>query len=70
LSAATFGALIIGIDNLRRLSAAVAFERAGGAVAGSWTTPFTVSLRLLPFGAVMTYRFGPDRPPETVPSVG
>src|SRR5271166_5578934 len=35
LSAATFGALIIGIDNLRRLSMAVAFELAGAAVAGA-----------------------------------
>ncbi|HEY1430393.1 MAG TPA: MFS transporter, partial [Stellaceae bacterium] len=35
LSAATFGALIIGIDNLRRLSTAVAFELAGAAVAGA-----------------------------------
>jgi DHA2 family multidrug resistance protein-like MFS transporter len=34
LSAATFGALIIGIDNLRRLSTAVAFELAGAAIAG------------------------------------
>src|SRR5271165_7439715 len=33
LSAATFGALIIGIDNLRRLSVAVAFALAGAAVA-------------------------------------
>ncbi|HKM73970.1 MAG TPA: MFS transporter [Stellaceae bacterium] len=35
LSAATFGALIIGIDNLRRLSAVVAFELADAAVAGA-----------------------------------
>src|SRR5271166_1652690 len=35
LSAATFGALIIGIDNLRRLSMAVAFELACAAVAGA-----------------------------------
>jgi len=35
LSAATFGALIIGIDNLRRLSMPVAFELAGAAVAGA-----------------------------------
>jgi MFS transporter, DHA2 family, multidrug resistance protein len=35
LSSATFGALIVGIDNLRRLSAAVALELAGAAVAGA-----------------------------------
>jgi DHA2 family multidrug resistance protein-like MFS transporter len=35
LSAATFGALIIGIDNLRRLSTGVAFELVGAAVAGA-----------------------------------
>ena len=35
LSAATFGALIVGIDNLRRLSVAVAFELAGAAAAGA-----------------------------------
>src|SRR6516225_8821749 len=35
LSASTFGALIIGIDNLRRLTAAVAFELAAAAVAGA-----------------------------------
>jgi MFS transporter, DHA2 family, multidrug resistance protein len=35
LSAATFGALIVGIDNLRRLSIAVAFEWAAAAVAGA-----------------------------------
>jgi DHA2 family multidrug resistance protein-like MFS transporter len=35
LSAATFGALIIGIDNLRRLTAAVAFELVAAAVAGA-----------------------------------
>ena len=34
LSTATFGALIIGIDNLRRLTVSVAFELAGAAVAG------------------------------------
>jgi MFS transporter, DHA2 family, multidrug resistance protein len=35
LNASTFGALIIGIDNLRRLTAAVAFELAAAAVAGA-----------------------------------
>ena len=35
LSALTFGALIIGVDNLRRLSVSVAFELAGAAVAGA-----------------------------------
>jgi MFS transporter, DHA2 family, multidrug resistance protein len=35
LSAATFGALIIGIDNLRRLSVTVVFELAAAAVAGA-----------------------------------
>src|SRR5215469_17036334 len=35
LSAATFGALIIGIDNLRRLSIAVLFECAGAVVVGA-----------------------------------
>ena len=35
LSAGTFGALIIGIDNLRRLTVSVAFELAGAAVAGA-----------------------------------
>jgi MFS transporter, DHA2 family, multidrug resistance protein len=35
LSALTLGALIIGIDDLRRLSAAVAFELAGAVVAGA-----------------------------------
>ena len=35
LSTATFGALIIGIDNLRRLTVSVAFELAGAAVAGA-----------------------------------
>ena len=35
LSAATFGALIVGVDNLRRLSAAVAIELAGAAIAGA-----------------------------------
>ena len=35
LSAATFGALIVGIDNLRRLSIAVLFECAGAVVAGA-----------------------------------
>jgi MFS transporter, DHA2 family, multidrug resistance protein len=34
LSAATFGALIVGIDNLRRLSISVVFEWAAAAVAG------------------------------------
>jgi MFS family permease len=37
---------------------------------GNWTTPFVVSLGLLLFGAVMTYWFRPDRPLDTVPSVG
>ena len=37
---------------------------------GSWTTPFTVSLGLLLLGAVMTYWFRPDRPLDTIPSVG
>ena len=35
LSAGTFGALIIGIDNLRRLTVSVAFELVGAAVAGA-----------------------------------
>jgi MFS transporter, DHA2 family, multidrug resistance protein len=35
LSALTFGALIIGVDNLRRLSVSVAFELAGAFVAGA-----------------------------------
>ena len=35
LSAATFGALIVGIDNLRRLSVTVVFEWTGAAVAGA-----------------------------------
>jgi MFS transporter, DHA2 family, multidrug resistance protein len=35
LSAATFGALITGIDNLRRLSPVVMFQLAGAAVAGA-----------------------------------
>src|SRR5262249_58450927 len=35
LSTATFGALIIGIDNLRRLTASVAFELSGATVAGA-----------------------------------
>jgi DHA2 family multidrug resistance protein-like MFS transporter len=34
LSTGTFGALIIGIDNLRRLTVSVVFELAGAAVAG------------------------------------
>jgi DHA2 family multidrug resistance protein-like MFS transporter len=46
LSAATFGALIIGIDNLRRLSAAVAAELAGAALAG---TLFVWRQRLLAY---------------------
>ncbi len=37
---------------------------------GSWTTPFTVSLGLLLFGAVMTYWFRPDRPLDAVPELG
>jgi MFS family permease len=36
---------------------------------GSWTAPFTVSLGLLLFGAVMTYWFRPDHPIDAVPSV-
>jgi hypothetical protein len=35
LSAVTFGALIGGIDNLRRLSVAIALELAGAVVAGA-----------------------------------
>jgi len=35
LSAATFGALITGIDNLRRLSSVVVFQLAGAAVGGA-----------------------------------
>lgn len=35
---------------------------------GSWTTPFTVSLGLLLFGAVVTYWFRPDRPLDTLSS--
>jgi hypothetical protein len=37
---------------------------------GSWTTAFTISLGLLLLGAVMTYWFRPDRPLDTIPSVG
>jgi len=37
---------------------------------GSWTMPFTISLGLLLLGAVMTCWFRPDRPIESVPSVG
>jgi nitrate/nitrite transporter NarK len=33
---------------------------------GSWTTPFTVSLALLLFGAVTTFWFRPDRPLDTL----
>jgi MFS family permease len=36
---------------------------------GSWTTPFTVSLGLLLFGAVTTFWFRPDRPLEIAPGV-
>ena len=46
LSAATFGALIVGIDNLRRLSVAVVFELAGAAVAGA---AFVLRQRLLAY---------------------
>ena len=46
LSASTFGALIIGIDDLRRLTVAVAFELAGAAVAGAL---FVWRQRLLAF---------------------
>jgi len=35
---------------------------------GSWTTPFTVSLGLLLFGAVVTYWFRPDRQLDTLSS--
>ena len=35
LSASTFGALVVGVDNLRRLSVAVVFELAGAAIAGA-----------------------------------
>jgi DHA2 family multidrug resistance protein-like MFS transporter len=35
LSASTFGALVVGVDNLRRLSIAVVFELAGAAIAGA-----------------------------------
>src|ERR1700756_4304922 len=35
LSALAFGALIIGVDNLRRLSVSVAFELAGAVIAGA-----------------------------------
>jgi MFS family permease len=37
---------------------------------GSWTTPFTVSLGLLLFGAIMAWWFRPDRPLDTVPDLG
>lgn len=37
---------------------------------GSWTMPFTVSLGLLLFGAVMTCWFRPDRPIDAVPRTG
>jgi MFS transporter, DHA2 family, multidrug resistance protein len=46
LSAATFGTLIVGIDNLRRLSVAVVFELAGAAVAGA---AFVLRQRLLAY---------------------
>jgi hypothetical protein len=36
---------------------------------GSWTTPFTVSLGLLLFGAVMTCWFRPDHPLDALPNV-
>jgi nitrate/nitrite transporter NarK len=36
---------------------------------GSWTTPFTISLGLLLCGAVMTFRFRPDRPLEIAPGI-
>src|SRR6266446_9162796 len=37
---------------------------------GSWTLPFAVSVCLLLFAIVMTYWIRPDRPIETVPSIG
>jgi MFS family permease len=64
---------------------ASALMNAAGAVAGilspvafgwilerthSWTTPFTVSLGLLLFGAVVTFWFRPDRPLDTAAEIG
>jgi nitrate/nitrite transporter NarK len=37
---------------------------------GSWTLPFAVSVGLLLFAIVMTYWIRPDRPIETIPSLG
>jgi nitrate/nitrite transporter NarK len=37
---------------------------------GSWTLPFAVSVCLLLFAIVLTYWIRPDRPINTVPSVG
>jgi nitrate/nitrite transporter NarK len=37
---------------------------------GSWTTPFTVSLGLLLFGAIVTFWFRPDRPLDTTMGIG
>lgn len=37
---------------------------------GSWTTPFTVSLGLLLFGAIVTFWFRPDRPLDTTMELG
>jgi MFS family permease len=37
---------------------------------GSWTTPFTVSLGLLLFGAVVTFWFRPDRPLDPTVGIG
>jgi MFS family permease len=37
---------------------------------GSWTTPFAVSIGLLLLAIVMTHRIRPDRPIDTVSSIG
>ena len=37
---------------------------------GSWTMPFAVSVGLLLFAIVMTYRIRPDRPISELPPVG
>jgi len=36
---------------------------------GSWTTPFGLSVGLLLFAILMTWRIRPDRPIETVPGL-
>jgi len=36
---------------------------------GSWATPFAISVGLLLFAIVMTWRIRPDRPIDTVPMV-